>query len=477
MINNGGAGNMRAAKAMTGAVLAVTLAAGCSGADAGDGTGKNGAVGRPDTARVPAELPAELAVPGQYDGSLGWDEILPWVPESVGTPPVTVVPRTEVVAMMYATPDGYTVQTKAAGSGKAGWGSAPWKTPARIDGTEVDEEIPGVAGVELDGRGYVIAYAHGVSGKGELHEGTEVVRLAVFPADASGSGVKPLREVDVPVSADPNEIRVGADGGRLLVAYGDHGRYPRSAVAVDVNTGLVTPYEEPDKLLPECVQTPGCSGSRVMAVTADGPLVTMDGWNGFGVPGRWFSDSLRPDGVPPESGNLSKRTGRAYGVAAGRVLASWDSGSSRPTTWSVHDARTGAVLALMECATSESVDFLNETPDHSTVASPSGRYLAAGPVAFDLERKQGICLAGDGDRKTIDLSSIRDDGTAYGMVDGDVSTDTEPAGAQVDLTSSGEADEVGRDVEIPFVTDVGGGGLFLTRDEQKRLRVSLRRAS
>lgn len=469
---------MRTTKAMTGALLAVTLAAGCSGADAGDGKGENGAVVRPDTAKQPAKPPAELSVPGQYDGSMGWDEILPWVPESVGTPPVTVVPRTEVVAMMYANSDGYTVQTKAAGSGKTGWSSVPWKTPARIDGTEADEEIPDLVGVELDGRGYVIAYAHGMSGKDELHEGTEVVRLAVFPADASGSDVKPLREVDVPVSADANEFRVSADGGRLLVGYGDHGKYPRSAVAVDVTTGSVTPYEEPDKLLPECAQPRGCSGSRVIAVTPDGPLVSMDGRYGFGVPGRWFSDSLRPDGVPPESGILRKRTGRAYGVAAGRLLASWDSGSSRPTTWSVHDVRTGAVLARTECATSETIDILSEAPDHSTVASPSGRYLAAGPVAFDLERKQGICLAGDGDRKTIDVDSIRDDGTAYGMVEEEVGSDTEPAVAEVDLTSaSGEAEVLGVDVEIPLVTDVGGSGLFLTRDEQEQLRVSLRRAS
>lgn len=35
---------------------------------------------------------------------------------------------------------------------------------------------------------------------------------------ASGTGVKPLREVDVPVKAAPHQVSVSADAGRLLVA-------------------------------------------------------------------------------------------------------------------------------------------------------------------------------------------------------------------------------------------------------------------
>lgn len=319
-----------------------------------------------------------------------------------------------------------------------------------------------------------------MSGKDELHEGTEVVRLAVFPSDASGSGVKPLREVDVPVSASPNEIRVSADGGRLLVAYGDSGLYPRSTAAVDVATGSVTPHQDPNKLLPQCVQATICSSSRVMAVSPDGPLVSMGRGNGFGMPGRWFSDTVRPDGVQPKAGILKEWNGRAYGVAAGRLLASWDNGgtygASRPTTWSVHDVRTGALLARMECTYSETADIVDQSPDYPTFTSPSGRYLAAGPVAFDLERKQGICLEGDGNRKTITLSSIRDDGTAYGVVENDETPSSEPVTAEVDLNSaSGEAKVLGAGVDIPFVTDVGGSGLFLAPDDDKNVRVSLRR--
>ncbi|MEU9037977.1 hypothetical protein AB0D45_24175 [Streptomyces sp. NPDC048352] len=64
-------------------------------------------------------------------------------------------------------------------------------------------EIPDVTSVEIDGRGYVVAYTHGLRGKDQLHDGAEIVRLAVFRADAKGESVKPLREIDMPVSADP----------------------------------------------------------------------------------------------------------------------------------------------------------------------------------------------------------------------------------------------------------------------------------
>ncbi|MFE4424174.1 hypothetical protein [Streptomyces sp. NPDC056817] len=73
--------------------------------------------------------------------------------------------------------------------------------------------------VEQDGREYIVAYAHGLRGKDDLHKGTEVVRLAVYPADATGASVKPLRQIDVPVRADPGEVQVGATGGRILVGW------------------------------------------------------------------------------------------------------------------------------------------------------------------------------------------------------------------------------------------------------------------
>ncbi|MFE0177923.1 hypothetical protein ACFWZ2_36995 [Streptomyces sp. NPDC059002] len=474
------------ARTMLGVVVVATMVVGCSGSGGSDGKDKGGAP-EADSAAKPL---AKLAVPAAYDGAKGWDETLNWVPDSVGTLPVAVVPRSGSVAMMYAASDGYMVKTRDARGGQVRWSSAPWNPPTPVEGAAGDPdegeaaEILDVVGVEQGGRGYVVAYAHGMRGKDDLHEGTEVVRLAVYPADASGSAVKPLREVDVPVSADPGEVQVSAHGGRLLVGWGEEGMYPESSHAVDVVTGKVTAYKEPGQLLPQCEDAAGCSDSRVMAVGADGPLVAMGG-GGFGVPGRWFSDGVRPAGVAAQTGVLDSPNGEVYGVADGSFLAQWERGGTYGADvapmWSVHDLRTGNPQASMSCGykgTADSGMFESDaTRDYPVITSPSGRYLAAGPVAFDLKRKKGICLQSDGDRKTIVLASIQDDGTAYGAVKEDSAAgDAEPVVAQADLaTATGEPKVLGVGTDFPFYTGVNGSGLFLTRDDDKNVRISLRR--
>ncbi|MEU7584294.1 hypothetical protein AB0B50_42705 [Streptomyces sp. NPDC041068] len=477
---------MRATRTMLGVVVMATMVAGCSGSGSSDGKG-NGGVPEANSAAKPL---AKLAVPAAYDGAKGWDETLNWVPESVGTLPVTVVPRSASVAMMYAASDGYTVKVRDARGGQVRWSSAPWNPPTPVEGAAgdpesgEDAEIPDIVGMEQGGHGYVVAYAHGMRGKDDLHEGAEVVRLAVYPAGASGSAVKPLREIDVPVSADPGEVTVSADGGRLLVGWGEEGMFPRSSHAVDVTTGKITAYEEPNQLLPQCEEAVACSSSRVMAAGADGPLVAMGG-GGFGVPDRWFSDDVRPTGVEAQTGIIDSPNGEVYGVTDGLFLAEWERGGKYGADvapmWSVHDLRSGEPQAAMACGykgtTDSGVLESGATRDYPVVASPSGRYLAAGPVAFDLKRKKGLCLQGDGNRKTILLSSIQDDGTAYGVVEEDsAASGAEPVAAQVDLTTpTGKPKVLGVGTDFPFYTGVNGSGLFLSRDDDKNVRISLRR--
>ncbi|WP_333774502.1 transposase [Streptomyces sp. IBSBF 3136] len=115
--------------------------------------------------------------------------------------------------------------------------------------------------------------------------------------------------------------------------------------------------------------------------------------------------------------------------------------------------------------------------EYEVVTSPGGRYLAAGPVVFDLQRKKGICLAKSGDRKAIMIVSIRDDGTAYGTIQqGSTAEGAEPAAVQVDLDEGPDtAKSLGRGTVVPLVTKVKGTGLFLSRDDNGALHVSLRR--
>ncbi|MFF3430700.1 hypothetical protein [Streptomyces sp. NPDC002602] len=472
---------MRGARSVGGVVLAAVLVVGCSGGN-GDGReqDKNGITQPGDEAKPLAAL----QVPSAYDPAKGWDATLTWVPGVVRTIPVTAAPRSGVIAMMRAAPNGYTVEARAADTGKPRWFSGPWNPPTPVEGAQGDAEsgrageIPDVMTIEQDGREYLLAYAHGMRGKDSLHEGAEVVRLAVYAADASGSSVKPLREIDVPVSADPGEVRVGSTGGRILVAWGSDEAFPESAAAVDVATGKVDAYEKPNGMLPQCATTVACATSHVMAATADGPLVGMS-TGGFGIPGRWFSDAVRPSGIKPQTGLVGLWNGHVYGVAGGHVLAGWSTGGTfgapNAPLWSVHDVRTGRLKARMTCA--HPVTDSNKARDYPMITSPDGRFLAAGPVVFDLKRGKGICLESDGNRKTIALASIRDDGTAYGAVQEESAADgAETVTAELNLTTdTGEPKALGAGTTAPYLTNVNGSGLFFGRDDDGHVRVSLRR--
>ncbi|ROQ72981.1 hypothetical protein OG322_35335 [Streptomyces sp. NBC_01260] len=470
---------MRSRTAVAGALM-LTVLTGCSGSASDAGSSKDGGPGPLDR----SEPLVKLSVPSAYDAAKGWDEKLAWVPGSVTTLPVTTVPGTQTVAVMQVASNGYTVTARSGSSDKAAWRSAPWNPPTPVEGAQGDSttgeaaEIPDVMGFEQDGQRYIVAYAHGMRGKDDLHEGVEVVRLALYPADASGSSVKPVREIDVPVSAGPGKIRVQAAGGRLLVAWGESGAFPRTSAAVDAATGKTTVYEDANKLLPQCEQAAACNSSRVMAATPEGPLVGMGG-GGFGIPGKWFSDSIRPKQVNATTGIVDSWNGTVYAAARGHVLAGWNTGGrygrDDDAVWSVHDLRTGTLTAQVVC----DYDIPDETSssrDFPVVTSPDGRYLAAGPLAFDLQSKRGICLQGDGNRKTIVLASIRDDGTAYGAVrDDSIGSDTEPVPAQLNLrTVTGDPKVLSVGTEVPYLTTPDGSGLFITRNTDKDIVVSVR---
>ncbi|MFG7946136.1 MULTISPECIES: hypothetical protein [Streptomyces] len=475
---------MRIARAAACALLTIATAAGCASSGSESDT-KAGAPEAPGSDKAVAKL----SVPSAYDRARGWDETLHWVPQTVTTLPATGAPRTQGVAMMYAASEGYTLKMRSVNDGAVQWTSEPWNPPAQLEGAEGDPqsgeaaEIPDVTTVTQGGHEYVVAYAHGMRGKSELREGTEVVRLALYPADASGSSVKPVRQIDVPVSADVGEVTVNAQGGRLLVAWGQGGPYPQWSAAVDVTTGKVTPYKDADKLLPQCEKATMCDGSRVMAATADGPLVEM-GDGGFGMPGHWFSNQVRPDGVSQRTGFMNQWNGAVYGVTDGRLLAEWKTGgeySDESSVWSVHNIRTGALQAGMACQYDgghHNVTDDSSDREYPVVTSPNGRYLAAGPIAFDLKRKKGTCFEGNGDRKTIAIGSIRNDGTAYGAVieDGNKppTGEEKPVIAQVNLGTAGSRPKaLGVGTEVPVI-DLLGHGVFLTRDKDKNLRVSVR---
>ncbi|MFI7337176.1 hypothetical protein ACIBUY_04460 [Streptomyces sp. NPDC050085] len=473
---------MRRVTAAGAVLVATVLLAGCGGSDGKDHADSKG--GGAD--KAPASKPlAKLNVPAAYDASKGWDDTLNWVPESVSSIPVAPVADNRAVAMMYAASGGYTLKVRDAADGTVRWTSTAWNPPVPVEGADGDPdmgeaaEIPDVVSLQQGGRTYVVAYAHGMRGKDDLHKGTEVVRVAIYPADATGSSVTPQRQIDVPVTTGLGEqLHTSADGGRLLIGWGKQGELPASAAAVDVATGKVSRYSDANSLLPQCAKEVGCYDSRVAGATSDSVVVAMDG-GGFGVPGRWFSNAVRPGAVAARTGFLGAYNGDLYGMAGSSLVAGWSTNttdrSDRPAVWTVHDVETGKVQAQVTCA-ADLPGGSSKARDYPVVTSPNGRYVAAGSVAFDVQRKKGICLQGDGNRKTIVLGSIRNDGIAYGAVveDDAATSDSDPVVAQVDL-NTGQPQVLGTGVEAPYTTDLKGSGLFLDRDDDHNVRISLRR--
>lgn len=464
------------------ALVLVGVLAGCS---SGGGGGSEGDDGKPGPAGgVARNAPlAKLDLPPTYDPTTGWDETLSWVNGGVHSLPVMPMPSGKAVAMLDAASEGYTPRVRDVDTGAVKWTGRSWRPPAPVEGAAGDldtgtaREIPGVTATSAGGTEYVIAYAHGLKGKDDLHEGEEVLQLAVYQADKPGKDVAPTREISVPVKADPGEVQVGTFGDGLIVAWGEGMLAPNSA-RVELHTGKVTRFEEPHRELSGCADDDDhslsyCSDGRVAGLTDKGPVISVDG-GGFGLAEGWFSGDVRPTGVPEKTGFLGQWNGTLYGVTNNRVLAAWNrAGYKGDPVWSVHDAETGKLQAQMPCATKGQQGADRGDRDFPVVSSPSGRYLGAGAVAFDVERRKGYCLAGNGNRKTIELTHVRDDGNAYGAV-ADSKEDSEPLPAKVNLSKEAEAQVLDAGTDFPLA-QMGRYSLFLSRDDDDALRVSVRR--
>ncbi|MDI3402377.1 hypothetical protein [Streptomyces cavernicola] len=382
------------------------------------------------------------------------------------------------VVYLLAASGGYSVQARDADSGKVRWTGKAWNPPPPMEGSQGDAnlgepaEIPEVSTVRQGGEEYVVVSAHGMEGKDDLHEGKEVVRLAVFPTDTSGTGVAPLREISVPVDAKMGSLRVtGTDGGLLVkwtALFNEH-----HSASVNVTTGKVRQHGNADALLPQCEAMVECNGSQVATMTETGPLVSLGG-GGFGMPDRWLSKDVTPPGVSKEQGVLGSWNGTVVAVSGDHVLASWTTGKYGDGTpvWSIHDIRTGRVKASMSCSTETKAGKADDPG--SLIVSPGGRFLASGSVAFDTTTRKGTCLAGDGDRKAMAVASITKNGTAYGVVT-EGTDDDDSVVVEVPL-SGGRPRSIGAGVDIPM-QPLDRAGLFMTRNSTGQVVVSVRAKS
>ena len=441
-----------AAVAAMAAVAAVALAA-CGGGSGGGGKGAGHK--EPAASGTPAAPLTKLAVPSGFDVSKGWEQVLAWMPDNARTTPVADAPRSEAVAYLDSSEDGYVPTLRDVRTGKVRWRGQPWQPPDAVEDVVGDGvDIPDVVVATQGGHDYVVAWAHGTTGKDGLEKGHEVVEAVVYPAEAHGGLVAPARKFTVMLPDDGigahGDVTVRDGGGAgLLVTWNKDAQ----GAAVDLATGRVRLLSDASKTKTGCVDT--CIPDSAYAAVATAGAVIARGEGGFGVDDRWYSRDVRPSGVPATHDGA--QNGKVEGSAAGDLVAQWSPHADGPDgdpVWAVHDAATGKVRAAVACATS--------TPGQDAGArlSPDGHYLVFDTMAFDLTTGKGRCFAESGARQAVHFVSVGDDGTAYGTTGRQQADGGTPV--VVSLTT-GFAVPLTKGLELP-VAVYGDRGVFATAD-------------
>ncbi|MFI6205537.1 hypothetical protein ACIBAI_03965 [Streptomyces sp. NPDC051041] len=447
---------MRRTRSVVSIALTALVLAGCGGGgspDAEDGGKGRSATPSAEASPGPKGPSVLLTVPSAYDPERGWQHTLDWMPENYSAQPLVAVgTRSDTVAYVDTAEDGYVVQVRDASTGTVRFTSRPWEPPAPLEGNGLlghSVQLPSVATTVQDGREYVVLWAHGETGGDALSKGEQSVRLLVFPADASGSAVAPTREIDIPVEvlAPGREYLRVADFGTGLEVHWEAEDTAQKAVAVDVTNGTL------DRCADACAESIG----RIR--TDRGWIVSDYSQDAVSMPGGWdIRDAAPPGAKYPEDAASNE----FVGVTGGHLFTRWkaESGSVLHSLTALHDASTGELETSVVC---------DDPRGSEAVASPDGRFVAAGTVAFDLQQRSGFCLdAGDDRKASVYIWSIADGGTAYGTLD-DTRRDNERT-AEVDL-STGTPRLLPEGTRVPDLT-LKDTGVFLTPHHTGGLLIS-----
>ncbi|MGW1163642.1 hypothetical protein ACWD5Q_28880 [Streptomyces sp. NPDC002513] len=427
----------------------------------GDGGGGKGA--RPKATSPGGSqqaLKVKVPVPRAFDNTKGWQEALPWVPEDATGRPYATAPGAGIVALLKKQGSSYILEARDEATGALRFGSKPWQPPKPQESTgQAIEETPGVEAVRQDGREYLAVWAQGTDSGDALDKPQQVVEVDIYPVDTSGATAVPAHVVKVTVDRYSGVARA-RDGGAGLLISTDRGD---ESVSVDMRTGHLKHYPDTTKLGEPTCGAIGCVTSKVKALTQHGPVLA-NSVGGFGVPGLWNSSRVVPPGASTHDYAQYESTARF--AVSGHLIASW-SADSGDDIWAVHNAETGKVEASTRCSVTDLPEW--DTPK---ALSMNGRYLLAGPLAFDLTSGKGYCFAGSGTSRQIQMLSVDDDGQAYGIAQGD---DT-AAGAPVSVPmSTGHPAPLPHGQQPPFLSLHGVGAFSPSADGPGVLLVFLRR--
>lgn len=345
-----------------------------------------------------------LNVPPAYDTTRGWEitGVSPDHAVAVDTDRVAYVERVD--------DERFRVRTLDATTGERTWDGAPWWPLFPGD------RYPRLLSVAKDGEEYFVAWSYGRPDTEERKPPQPLISLDIYKA---GDGTR--RRVELPW---PNAPVVRGSGPGIVVSDGK-----ATSAVVDPATGDVVKAGTGSLGYPK-----GCENCRklteVHGLTDKGLLV--GGVREFWVRGGWYSRKTAPKGTDAASGVPAS-------LARGHLLARWQpkKGAKDARThqvWALHDTANGKAVAQVRCRKPAIVP--SEEPQ--LVASPNGRYLVAGRLAFDLEEKKGYCFEEPDGTDPLTLTTVTNDGVAYGATSARNVTDALTRGGepvQVDLTT------------------------------------------
>ncbi|MFF0742624.1 hypothetical protein ACFYVL_19730 [Streptomyces sp. NPDC004111] len=427
---------VRMALVAAGAVLALLLLlATCGGGQDGGGAkdaGKDGGQPAKAATEAPPATP-RLAAPAAYDNTKGWRIVGGSAEYALAQEPALVAHVERSGA------DRFVLRAYDARTGRTVWSGEPWRSlsdPAYF---------PKLLTVTKGDRRFFVTWSYGkVSGADALSTGDSVVALDMYDARDGSQQHTELPWPGVPV--------VSGTGPGILLTDG-----AATATVVDPETGRPTAYTPKDLGAPKGCKNCGVR-TEVRGLTAKGLLV--GGRTEFWVKGGWYSRSVAPKGTDPVSGLPTSVT------ATGQILAKWQ--KKKPDgwdRWAVHDAATGKVLASVDCRK----PAIEPGTYPQAVTAPGGQYLVAGNLAFDLrtpapkEATTGHCLQEKEGSRPVTLTSVTDDGIAYGTT-----SPTSAAGTPVEVPLATGAPVALKDTAVPPETELAGTGLFRWTDRRER---------
>jgi len=377
----------------------------------------------------------QLTVPRAFETRNGW--------ELVGTSPDHAISReTGRLAYLVRVSDSkYQLRTIDSATGQTGWHGESWRPPS-------PQRFPRLLTAVVDDEEYFVTWAYGKVGVNALTPADTIVSMDVY---AVKDGTR--RRVEVPWSSAP---AVSATGPGILISDGR-----TNSVVVDPATGRVSQITADRLKYPK-----GCATCKqlteVQGQAQKGLLVS--GSREFWVQDGWFSRDVAPKGTDPRSGIPTS-------VIRGQLLAKWQlaKGSKHAAThdlWTVHDLDTGKALASVEC----SKPAIKPGQYPQLVAAPSGGFLVAGPLAFDLTTKRGFCFEGTDGAKPLTLVSVSDEGIAYGAANARNAGDVLAGGGTPVAVAvrSGSTGALPSNVRVPGELTADGVGLFRWTDEKDR---------